>query len=140
MNEYLTISLLLISFFLLFYIKERLSIFISKLKIKYKLSSFLSDDESGFVYIVSNRAFKEGTYKIGMTNREDYRKRIGELFNTSVPYPFDVEYIFKTSDADKLEKELHRFFSNKRMNSRREFFKMDKMFLKRELKELRLIS
>lgn len=137
MNDYLTLAMLIASFFLLFYIKEKLSILFSKIKIKYKLG--YSSGIDGFVYIVSNRAFKKDTLKIGMTNREDYRKRIGELFNTSVPYPFDVEYLFTNPNAEQLEKDLHRFFSNKRMNSRREFFKIDKITLKKELEDLKLI-
>jgi hypothetical protein len=138
MNDSLTLILIILAFFLVFYIKEKISIFFSKLKIKYFLNK--SNRQNGFVYIISNKAFLDDIVKIGMTNRDDYNKRIGELFNTSIPYPFDVEYIFPHSNPLELEKTLHRLFADKRLNSRREFFKIDKEVLKKELQSLNLLT
>lgn len=82
--------------------------------------------KSGHVYVISNvGSFGEGIYKIGMTRRLDPMDRIWELSDASVPFDFDVHAIIYTDDAPGLENELHRRFTDRRLNmvnQRKEFF------------------
>lgn len=81
---------------------------------------------AGYVYIISNTmAFGPDIVKIGMTRRVDPYERVHELGDASVPDTFDVHAFFYCDDAPALESELHRTFSNKRINlinKRKEFF------------------
>ncbi|MEH6551275.1 MAG: DUF4041 domain-containing protein [Pseudomonadales bacterium] len=83
---------------------------------------------SGHVYIISNPgSFGHGVYKIGMTRRLDPMDRVKELGDASVPFFFDVHGIIHSDDAPGLERELHRRFSENRVNKnnlRREFFRV----------------
>jgi len=63
--------------------------------------------------------------KIGMTNRDSVEIRMKELFNTSVPLPFELEYACKVSDCEKVEKALHIAFHPYRIHAQREFFKIN---------------
>jgi uncharacterized protein DUF4041/Meiotically Up-regulated Gene 113 (MUG113) protein len=81
---------------------------------------------AGYVYVISNRgAFGDGVVKIGLTRRLEPLQRIHELSGASVPFRFDVHGLFFSEDAVGLESELHRHFSDRkvnRVNSRKEFF------------------
>ncbi len=81
---------------------------------------------AGYVYVISNPGtFGPGVVKIGLTRRLEPMDRIRELGGASVPFPFDVHAIFFSEDAVTLENELHRHFSDRRLNhvnQRREFF------------------
>lgn len=81
---------------------------------------------AGYVYIISNTmAFGPDIVKIGMTRRVDPYERVHELGDASVPDTFDVHAFFYCEDAPALESELHRKFSDKRINlvnKRKEFF------------------
>lgn len=81
---------------------------------------------AGYVYIISNNmAFGPEIIKIGMTRRVDPYERVHELGDASVPDTFDVHAFFYCEDAPALESELHRTFSDKRINlvnKRKEFF------------------
>ncbi len=82
----------------------------------------------GHVYIISNiGAFGEGIFKIGMTRRDDPNERVKELSDASVPFTFDVHGIIESSNARKLEADLHAYFDSKRINKinrRKEFFQV----------------
>ena len=82
--------------------------------------------KSGHVYVVSNiGAFGERVFKVGMTRRLDPMDRIAEIGDASVPFPFDVHAMIYSENARDLECELHKFFSNQRLNLvnlRKEFF------------------
>lgn len=87
-----------------------------------------SNDSRGtqWVYAVSNPAFGDDIYKIGMTTRPNLRARIRELSSsTSVPTPFELEAAIKVIDAPKIEKKLHRKLARYRINDRREFFQIE---------------
>lgn len=75
-----------------------------------------------FVYILSNPSMP-GILKIGYTKRlaED---RSDELFNTSVPTPFEIEFIQASSNAHAVEKTAHKILVKFRVNDRREFFRI----------------
>ena len=80
----------------------------------------------GHIYVISNiGSFGEHVYKIGMTRRLDPLDRIRELGDASVPFQFDVHAIIYSENAPQLEYELHKKFSNNRLNrinNRKEFF------------------
>lgn len=81
---------------------------------------------AGYVYVISNRgAFGEGVVKIGLTRRLEPKDRVTELSGAAVPFRFDVHCLFFSEDAVTLEAELHRDFSERRVNqanTRKEFF------------------
>ena len=81
---------------------------------------------AGYVYVISNvGAFGTDVVKIGLTRRLDPMDRVRELGDASVPFRFDVHAVFFSDDAVRLENELHRKFSDRRINMvnmRREFF------------------
>jgi hypothetical protein len=85
--------------------------------------------KSGHVYVISNvGSFGENVFKIGMTRRENPMDRVRELGDASVPFCFDVHAILFDDDAPALESDLHRHFSDKRVNlvnPRKEFFNVD---------------
>lgn len=80
----------------------------------------------GHIYIISNiGSFGENIYKIGMTRRLDPIDRIRELSDASVPFHFDIHAIIYSENAPQLETELHRYFSQRRLNqinTKKEFF------------------
>lgn len=83
---------------------------------------------SGHVYVLSNiGTMGKLIYKIGMTRRLDPQDRVKELSDASVPFDFDVHAMIRTNDAPTLEKELHKYFDQKRVNKvnlRREYFRV----------------
>lgn len=78
----------------------------------------------GIVYVLTNPAMPD-LVKIGMTNRESVDARLKELFNTSVPVPFECEYACKVTDSAKVEKALHIAFHPYKIHPQREFFKIN---------------
>ncbi len=82
--------------------------------------------EYGIVYLLTNRVMP-GLVKIGMTTREDIDARMKELYSTGVPVPFDCEFACKVkkSDCRKIEEALHKAFSPQRINTNREFFRIN---------------
>lgn len=80
-------------------------------------------DKSGVVYCLVNPSFKENWIKIGRTiNMEE---RLRSLNNTSVPLPFEVFSIIKTSDMFSMEQFVHEEFTEKRINEKREYFNIE---------------
>ena len=81
---------------------------------------------AGYVYVISNPgSFGKHMVKIGMTRRLEPMDRIRELGDASVPFPFEVHALFFADDAVAVENELHKAFSEERVNrvnERREFF------------------
>ncbi|MGL5415181.1 MAG: DUF4041 domain-containing protein [Clostridium sp.] len=87
------------------------------------------NQKAGYVYIISNEgAFGKDVYKIGMTRRLEPMERIKELSGASVPFMFNVHSLIFTENAPGLENELHKYFSDRRVNTvnnRKEFFKIE---------------
>lgn len=80
--------------------------------------------KQGYVYILTNPAFKEDWVKIGKT-AGDVERRMAELFNTAVPKPFDLYAWCKTSKFSELETQMHHILdklSHSRVTDNREFF------------------
>jgi hypothetical protein len=86
----------------------------------------IANIRAGYVYVISNiGAFGPNIVKIGMTRRLDPMDRVRELGDASVPFRYDVHAMFFSDDAVALENELHKAFSDRRVNyvnERREFF------------------
>lgn len=82
----------------------------------------------GHIYVISNvGSFGQDVYKIGMTRRLDPLDRVRELGDASVPFQFDIHAIIYSQNAPQLENELHRKFSDRRLNrvnNKKEFFKV----------------
>lgn len=74
----------------------------------------------GYIYIFSNKSFKD-LIKIGSTMRDPII-RAKELSDTSVPFPYQVEYKILTINCEILEKIIHQKLSSKRVDLEREFF------------------
>ncbi|HEX8562706.1 MAG TPA: DUF4041 domain-containing protein [Flavobacterium sp.] len=93
---------------------------------KERAMSMAQQTKRGHVYIISNiGSFGENVYKIGMTRRLEPIDRIRELGDASVPFQFDVHAMIYSDEARTLENELHKSFSNKKVNMlnyRKEFF------------------
>ncbi len=86
----------------------------------------IANIRAGYVYVISNiGAFGPNVVKIGMTRRLEPRDRVRDLGDASVPFAYDVHALFFSDDAITLETELHKAFSDQRVNRvnlRREFF------------------
>lgn len=97
--------------------------------------------KTGHVYIISNvGSFGDDMLKIGMTRRLEPMDRVKELGDASVPFPFDVHAMIRTSDAPSLENALHKHFDARRVNlenNRKEFFYVTLDEIQRELDALK---
>jgi len=78
----------------------------------------------GIVYVLTNPAMP-GLVKIGMTNRDNVDARLKELFNTSVPVPFECKYACTVDNSARVEKALHIAFHPYRIHAQREFFEIN---------------
>lgn len=76
------------------------------------------------VYVLSNPSMP-GLVKIGYSADEDANRRIGQLYNTSVPVPFKLEFACRVPNAKEVERALHVAFGPQRINPSREFFKIE---------------
>ena len=78
------------------------------------------------VYALTNPAMP-GIVKIGMTDRDDVKRRMSDLYTTGVPLPFDcvVAREIDGREALEIENALHTAFGPNRVNSSREFFQID---------------
>lgn len=82
------------------------------------------NNESGYVYILTNPSFREDWVKIGKSSRPvDVRSK--ELDNTAVPLPFQIYATLKTSKYEMVEKQIHKQIdrlTDLRIRQNREFF------------------
>jgi len=79
---------------------------------------------SQIVYALTNPAMP-GLVKIGKTTQEDVTLRMGQLYSTGVPVPFECIYAVQVDDCSKVESALHIAFGPYRINPNREFFKIE---------------
>jgi hypothetical protein len=86
----------------------------------------IANIRAGYVYVISNiGAFEPNIVKIGITRRLGPMDRVRELGDASVPFKYDVHVIHFSEDAVALENQLHKAFTERRVNfvnERREFF------------------
>lgn len=86
----------------------------------------MQENKKGFVYILTNPAFKEDWVKIGKT-ATSVEKRMNELFTTALPTAFELYAWCKTSKYDLLEKQAHHILdklTDSRITDNREFFQI----------------
>lgn len=76
---------------------------------------------AGFVYVLSNPAYGN-RLKIGKSAIDPEERRAAELYNTSAPEPFVLEYYAFVDDFDRVEVLVHQELANYRPNAGREFF------------------
>jgi T5orf172 domain len=79
---------------------------------------------SQIVYVLTNPAMP-GLVKIGKTTQTEVEERMKQLYGTGVPVPFDCAFACQVKDATEVEKALHIAFGNTRINSNREFFRIE---------------
>jgi len=80
--------------------------------------------DRGYVYILTNKSFKENWVKIGKSSRIP-EVRGKELYNTAVPLPYEVYATLKTVKYNEAEQLIHKSIdriSNLRISPSREFF------------------
>jgi hypothetical protein len=87
---------------------------------------------NGYIYCLSNDAMP-GLVKIGEMHTEGRTPddRIRELYTTGVPLPFTIEFAKKVANPAEAEARIHAFISDKRVNPRREFFKVTPDYIRR---------
>ena len=78
----------------------------------------------GYVYILTNKSFRDDWVKIGKSSRPvDVRSK--ELDNTAVPLPFDIYATMQTEKYAEIEKIIHKQIdrlTDLRIRQNREFF------------------
>lgn len=79
--------------------------------------------EPGYVYILSNPAFRDDIIKIGMTRR-DPSQRASEIYTTGVPMEFVVAYERRVLNCVVAEMRIHSILEKARINRDREFFRL----------------
>lgn len=109
---------------------------------KERALSMAQQTKRGHVYVISNiGAFGENVYKIGMTRRLEPVDRVKELGDASVPFQFDIHAMIYSDEAPTLENELHKAFTNKKVNMlnyRKEFFNVTLDEIEIKVKEIGL--
>lgn len=88
-------------------------------------------EKYGYVYVLTN-PIMSGYVKIGKS-RDLYRRM--QILNTSVYEPFYIECLFQTEKYSELENVLHDFFRDYRTNPKREFFKVDVEWVKKNFEK-----
>ena len=86
----------------------------------------MKQKEQGYVYILTNPAFKEDWVKIGKT-ASSVEKRMEELFTTALPTRFELYAWCKTTKYNELEKQAHHILdklTDSRIDDKREFFQL----------------
>lgn len=76
---------------------------------------------NGWVYVLSNESIPD-LVKVGYTDRDPVG-RAKELSDTSVPFPFVVEYGALVQGAEAAERKAHGILAIQRVNKDREFFR-----------------
>lgn len=90
-------------------------------KCKKEIGELLTD--VGLIYVLSSEAY-DGLHKIGFTLRT-IDERLEELNgSTSLPHPFKLEMSILSLTPIKDEKRIHKLLATKRVNDRREFFRL----------------
>lgn len=101
--------------------------------------SMAQQTKRGHVYVISNiGSFGENVYKIGMTRRLEPEDRVKELGDASVPFQFDIHAMIYSDEAPALEYELHKAFTDKKVNMlnyRKEFFNVTLEEIEQKVKE-----
>lgn len=91
---------------------------------------------SGFVYVMSNPAFRDDLYKIGMTCRSAEERRQELSNHTGVAEAYVVELSFEVANAQFAEALIHQRLKCYRSNKAREFFEISLRIAKIEIQSI----
>lgn len=93
--------------------------------------------QSGYVYALANKSFKNNVIKIGETSRTP-NIRAKEIYNgaTGVPEAFDVVYACSVCDCKLAEQRMHELLDSYRVNQKREFFNIPMFVAKKFIKDI----
>ena len=81
-------------------------------------------DGDSWVYILSNPTMP-GLIKIGSTSKDPNERAKQISRGTGVPLEFEVKYAYRCFNAERLERELHKYLKPYRTNNKKEFFQLD---------------
>jgi hypothetical protein len=84
----------------------------------------MSEDRSGYIYILKASKPFEECYKIGRTVKP--RQRLHN-FGVRLPFKFEVVGMYKFPDCHVVERYMHEFFAHKRLDG--EWFSLDALDL-----------
>ena len=88
----------------------------------------MGDENYGLIYVLTNE-YMPNLVKIGKTTKETIGDRLRALYygNTGVPVNFKCvrSYRIPLDKLDSIERKLHDYFADKRVNPNREFFKIE---------------
>jgi hypothetical protein len=88
-----------------------------------KRGVFLGKEGDEWVYILTNPAIPD-MVKIGYTKLDPFVRASKISRGTGVPLGFEVEWAYRCYKGERIEREVHIYFSNKRVNKQREFFRV----------------
>ena len=77
-------------------------------------------DGTGFTYILRNQSFNSSIFKIGQTC--NIVTRVPALYNTSIPYPFELVWVQRSVPYKEIEYFFHSELFKYRLSEKREFF------------------
>lgn len=88
--------------------------------------STLEPSNYEIIYVFTNPAMP-GLVKIGMTPHDNIEKHLRELYNASIPFPFECQFACKVdlTDCSQVERALHTAFHPNRINLQRDYFEID---------------
>jgi hypothetical protein len=95
-----------------------------ELIIEKKGRKVFTEKNAGYIYIMRNPSLDKDVYKIGLT-RNITDDRAKQLSNTSIPDTYSIMREWHTKDCVLAEKEIHKLLEDYRIDTRREFFKID---------------
>lgn len=78
--------------------------------------------KNGFIYILSNKVFKDNLFKIGKTSINTTQRTKQLSSSTSIPENFEILHEFEFNDLNWAEREIHKSLSEYRYNKKKEFF------------------
>jgi len=101
---------------------EKVTYFLNRKKLTQDKSKSKSKGKE-FVYLLSNPALP-GLLKIGYTSKKPSIRSKEISSSTGVPIPFNIEFVHRTSNGQALEKAVHKYLENYRVNNKKEFFQV----------------
>lgn len=81
-----------------------------------KIAERRKNTRAGWVYVIDCDDMIANCYKVGITRRLDWTKRIDELSDASHSFRFNVRGIVWSEDVFKLEANMHKYLSKYRLN------------------------
>ena len=93
--------------------------------IKWSKHKKVTSSKDQFIYCFTNISFQaeiEGYARVKIGKTDNIPSRLKQLFNTSVPQPFDVYRALIVPNMDETETYIHKMLVKYRVNHRREFF------------------